>query len=805
MGNSINQLTREAPAFAVSMNTGFLAISNNIPAFFDALQSIKKQNIELAKSGQPVKSVFSQLGSSLLSVQTLLSVGVTLLTIYGGKLIEMAQDAFKTTEALDAMKKAQEDVNFAVHKGITDSQDEVTHLRNLEGVINDNTVSMHKRLGAVVDLRALMPDHLKGYSDEAILAGNASIAIDKLAQSLTNAAIARALEDRISQQAVKDYDARRKLIGDINASLKTGGTVSGSGLFGSSSSALGATKNETRDLKRVREEGLRALKAFDEGVAEAAKARTKEFNKFFTPSADITGSSEDKKEKAPKKLQDVADTTFELEKQRLERIISVNNDIVSNQEETDAKRLNSVEASENAQIELVTKSKEEQLKQLKFTFDKEFSEGNKTIDGLRQLRLNYETDKIKITEDSANKIVDIEKDSAKKIAKIREFDTKEYEDELKRGLDQVTISNENAIQAEQERFNALKALGFANDKEKEKAAEDHERKLFEIKKAGLIAQTKLQINALTDELNAYEAQSDGSQKSQDFILNKRAEVAKLSRQLTETEGSAFNENEKKKAKTAKEQIDEILNISSEALGNLSDLSNAFSEGRIQNIEREIEKNNEYFDKQLELYEGDDQAQKTIEKERKLRNDELQKKIVKEKEKQAKFDKAVAIAQIGIQTALSIVKASPVVPLMVLAAAAGAIALATAIATPIPKFKKGTQNAPKGLAYVGDGGVSEVVTNSKGLNPVLTPATDTLVNLNKGDKVFPNIGAYQDYLRNQQIRQMGGFGAVKSDDRMLNEMKQTRKSIERLKLSVNVKNQKIDLGHQYWAQNNRKWN
>lgn len=250
--------------------------------------------------------------------------------------------------------------------------------------------------------------------------------------------------------------------------------------------------------------------------------------------------------------------------------------------------------------------------------------------------------------------------------------------------------------------------------------------------------------------------------------------------------------------------EDILEVSTFGVQAIGSINKKVSDAKIASIEAEIDKNNEYFDKQKELYEGDEQAQKTIEKERELRNAELNKKIVKEKEKQAKFDKAVAIAQIAIQTALSIVKASPNPVLIALAAAAGAIALATAIATPIPKFKKGTQNAPKGLAYVGDGGVSEVVTNSKGLNPVLTPATDTLVNLNKGDKVFPNIGAYQDYLRNQQIRQMGGFGAVKSDDRMLNEMKQTRKSIERLKLSVNVKNQKIDINHALWRNSQTRW-
>lgn len=544
-----------------------------------------------------------------------------------------------------------------------------------------------------------------------------------------------------------------------------------------------------------------------------------------TPTGQTDPASE--KIQAPRKKK-LDDSEFQLQKQRLELAIQTNDQIAKNQELTDEARIVATEERSKKELALIDLVKNREFAKNKEIYDNsvdfakkklesELSNPKITADGQAKAQNDFNNavldakdellnanEKIKINEKYAFDKKQIEKKTLEEIKKLREFDTKEYEAELKRGTDLVTISNENAIQAEQERYNELKKLGFANDKEKEKAAEDHERILFNIKKAGLIAQTKLQINALTDELNAYEAQSDGSQKSQDFILNKRAEVAKLSRQLTEVEGSTFNENEKKKAKTQKEQIDEILNISSESLGHLADLSNAFSERKIQNLEREIDKNNEYYDKQIELAGNDENQKKQIEKEREIRNAETNKKIVKEKEKQAKFDKAVSIAQIGIQTALSIVKASPVVPLMVLAAAAGAIALATAIATPIPKFKKGTQNAPKGLAVVGDGGVQEVVTNAQGLNPVLTPATDTLMNLNKGDKVFPNIQAYQDYLRNQQIKQLGQFGQIKSDDKMLSELQKNTKAIERLKLSVNVQNQKVDINHALWRANQTKW-
>ena len=46
LANSVNQLTREAPAFANSLNTGFMALSNNIPILVDEINNVKIKNQE---------------------------------------------------------------------------------------------------------------------------------------------------------------------------------------------------------------------------------------------------------------------------------------------------------------------------------------------------------------------------------------------------------------------------------------------------------------------------------------------------------------------------------------------------------------------------------------------------------------------------------------------------------------------------------------------------------------------------------------------------------------------------------------
>lgn len=106
--NSINQLTREAPAFAVSMSTGFLAISNNLPMLFDEIQRVRLANEQLAASGQQTTSVLRQVATSVFSWGTALSVGVTLLTLFGSKLFDAIFNTDKQKKSLDALNRTQE-------------------------------------------------------------------------------------------------------------------------------------------------------------------------------------------------------------------------------------------------------------------------------------------------------------------------------------------------------------------------------------------------------------------------------------------------------------------------------------------------------------------------------------------------------------------------------------------------------------------------------------------------------------------------------------------------------------------------
>jgi len=109
LGNSINQLTREFPAFTNSVQTGFLALSNNLPIFFDEISKVQKEIKALRAEGQQVPGLFKQLATNILSVGTALSLGVTLLTMYGAKLIDFVSKIVTGKDEIKAINEALQD------------------------------------------------------------------------------------------------------------------------------------------------------------------------------------------------------------------------------------------------------------------------------------------------------------------------------------------------------------------------------------------------------------------------------------------------------------------------------------------------------------------------------------------------------------------------------------------------------------------------------------------------------------------------------------------------------------------------
>ena len=111
---SIQQLARELPSLAYGPQIFFSAISNNLPIFADEIKRAKEEYNAFKAAGQEATPVWKQLLSSLLSWQTALTVGITLLTLYGKEITNWVASLFKGDSALkemeESMKKRAKDI-----------------------------------------------------------------------------------------------------------------------------------------------------------------------------------------------------------------------------------------------------------------------------------------------------------------------------------------------------------------------------------------------------------------------------------------------------------------------------------------------------------------------------------------------------------------------------------------------------------------------------------------------------------------------------------------------------------------------
>lgn len=752
---SVQQVARELPSLAVGWNTFFLAISNNLPMLADELKKARIEYQAMQEAGQKGIPVWKQLTKSILSWQTALVVGITLLSVYGKDIVEWISNLVRGKEVVLETVNATNQFHEAMRKGVSDTVKERTELKLLYDATQDSTRSMKERKTAVDELQKRYPNYLGNIKDEDILAGKASDSYKALTSALIENAQARAIEETMVENSKKALEYENKMrsalvdryqiqkeIDRLEAEGPKIVVQRGGGAYDENALALVGLRTRLEDAEKRMESFQKTADGFkraNEGLAESIN-----INDLLNPPTSKGKSSIDEQAKyqedIAKRLSDtrisLIDDEYEKERAKAQKKYEENIAFIKgNSEEENKLRANYEEILQNELLAI----------------DKKYLE---KID---------EEERKKIEASVKHKLEEKQQEYATLAIAYSQNMQKEIDDELER-YRQGIISKEQyeKNKAEITQKYALREAQRAIDLLKEQieisGLSDEEK--FKIKETLAKAEIDLANKVRDDKKKARDEETEDEKKYWKELEASLQHLEYVSNNAVDGLGTLFSGLMSlitKVVRDGKLEIEDLLGSISAISEGLTSIMVGMYDQQIEKIEEQQEKNEEAGEEEIERIEelAESGVISTEEAEARKRaaeqatadkNKELEKQKADLEQKQAKWQKANSIIQTTIATSQAIMKAlaeagpfaGPILAAVI--GAMGAAQVAIIASQPIPKYAKGTDNHPGGLAIVGDGGRQEVIETDNGA--YITPSVPTLVDIPKRAKVIPNLVDYR---------------------------------------------------------------
>lgn len=281
---SMQQIARELPSLAMGPQMFFLAISNNIPMFTEALSSARKEYEELTKAGKKATPVWKQVLSSLFSWQTALAALITLSVVYGKEIGGWVKSLFGVKDAALSAAKTQEKVNESFRNSSSDVAEQVTLVRSLS--------ERWKELGDnMSDKKQFITENKKEFGKLGVEVGNVNDAENLLVDNtdvFIGAMILRAEAAAAFKLATEQTEKALKKQNEIEERRKKGPTFWDrfrANFFSSASGSATYTRQaDASTAEQLRENDISALEEEQKAAEDTAKsymdlflARTKEW------------------------------------------------------------------------------------------------------------------------------------------------------------------------------------------------------------------------------------------------------------------------------------------------------------------------------------------------------------------------------------------------------------------------------------------------------------------------------------------------------------------------------------------------
>lgn len=427
----------------------------------------------------------------------------------------------------------------------------------------------------------------------------------------------------------------------------------------------------------------------------------------------------------------------ELEIAASERRLKAESDIISS-------HLAYVKEGSKEEYDLKLKSLENQYQQELLTITKAEAANTVTVEQAAELRANLVLKYDKLRDDT-------EEEFARNSAEREE---KKYAD-IQATADNAYISALNALK---QRYAKEMAAAKGNSAKQAEIKEKFEREQAELAEDYAVKTAQNSVAMLEEILKTEQLSAEDRAKYEAQLAKAKGdlETAMADQAIANINRISDADSKAKEQRMANAQ--QWLQVASDSLGKINELVSTIYDAKIQKVEEEQEANTEAGEAEVEritelvnqkvITEEEGEARKrAAEAKTAKKNEELEKKKQQLKHKQAVWDKANSVAQAGIATALAIMNALQMKPFPVgiamaaIAGAMGAVQIATILATPIPKYAKGTDYHRGGPAIVGDGGRQEIVLVNGGA--WITPDKPTLVDMPAGAVVIPSVNDFNN--------------------------------------------------------------
>lgn len=633
------------------------------------------------------------------------------------ELYDEDEDEYK--DALEAKKKADEDFESS-------KEDSLNYLL---GVIHESEEEEKKqRLGTYEYKRQLI---------QAELQQQLAIAASLLAQEKITRQVYENLVASLNKAAQMKTNA-------VNQEEKGGGRAPG----GSAPRRVGGGgggggRNPADDLKKAVQAGEDALlKVIEDSNEQQLKAEVLSYNrKLVELKSHLNKTKETQVEMRKAINRQILGLTAEhnrkmiaLEMAGAERRAKANGDFIT-------LHLEVVEEGSEEEYEWQKKALESQRALELLALDKREREKELKEEQAAEMRAT-------IAEKYAKREIELAEEYA---AKKAEIEARKYAG-TQSNLDNTYMSGLNELK---QRYAEELAAAKGNAEKEAEIKEKFERESAEKSEQYAIDTAQASVNMLEAVLQTEGLSAEERMKYEEELAKAKIQLETASADAAIAQTERVLDADKKAREERIANAEKWLQVASDALNAINDLTSTVYDAKIQRVEEEQEANtaageaeqariDELVEKKVITEEEGEARKRAAEDKTAKKEEELERKKAKLKERQAKFDKLNSIAQTGIATALSLMKlwVSPgwpaAIPMMAVVSALGAMQLATILATPLPKYAKGTDSHKGGPAIVGDGGRQELILFNG--NAWLTPDRPTIMDIPAGASVIPDASA-----------------------------------------------------------------